>query len=462
MSALYDFNYDQQVKRFVTQFVRLMSGFQVQFGSGTTATLQRVPVIYGDASKQAQAIMRGNSENMLPTVPAIAVYVSGMKYRRDAVQDPSFVDKLNIRERQFDSVSGTYQQGPGTAFTIERLMPVPYLMTLQADIWTSNFDQQLQLFEQVAPLFNPSCEIQSTDNYIDWTSLSVITLTDITWNTRTIPTTGDGSAISVMSFKFDMPIWVSTPAKVKKLGVIQKIIAGIHDGNGDLSTSVYDVNTLLGQRQFFSPLNYDIMLTNNMLTLLQTAEGDYTNQSNATKAAWEPVVKLYGSLSNGISQIRLLCDDGITEIVGYVSYHPTDDYTLIFNIDKDTLPANTLDPFNAIIDPHKDSAYKAALNATVGTRYLIIRDIGSDTNPPNDGALAWRGKDGTDLIANANDIIQYDGTKWNISFDSRTENSIQYASNLTTGAQFKWDAENHQWVKSYESIYRAGGWTLVL
>ena len=46
-----DFFYDGQVRRFITQFMRMVSNIQVEFGisrEGTTA-LQRVPVYYGDS-----------------------------------------------------------------------------------------------------------------------------------------------------------------------------------------------------------------------------------------------------------------------------------------------------------------------------------------------------------------------------------------------------------------------------
>ena len=55
-------------------------------------------------------------------------------------------------------------------------MPTPYTLSMKADIWTSNTDQKLQLLEQILVLFNPALEIQTTDNYIDWTSLSVVYL----------------------------------------------------------------------------------------------------------------------------------------------------------------------------------------------------------------------------------------------------------------------------------------------
>jgi hypothetical protein len=96
----------------------------------------------------------------------------------------------------------------------------------------------------------------------------------------------------------------------------------------------------------------------------------------------------------------------------------------------------------------------------VGTRYLILHDVGSFNNAPGTGPSAWRGSSGQDLVAHANDIIQYDGTRWAVVFDSQGATTIQYVSNLNTGTQYKWNRS--QWVKSYEGEYKAGLWTLVI
>ena len=91
---------------------------------------------------------------------------------------------------------------------------------------------------------------------------------------------------------------------------------------------------------------------------------------------------------------------------------------------------------------------------------LILEDIGSFDNAPDNGAIGWRGADGQNLVARANDIIQYNGTHWVVSFDSQTQTALQYVSNLTTGTQYKWNGI--QWLKSYEGEYKEGTWTLVL
>jgi len=468
MAALQQFFYDAQIERFLVQFIRMISGFQVEFGADREGvkTLQRVPVYYGDSSKSVMAIITNNSENAMPTVPAMTVYINGLTYDRDRVQEPNFIGKMNIRQRAYNEATQEYETTQGNAFTIERLMPVPYTIELKVDIWTSNTKQKLQLLEQLIVLFNPALEIQSTDNYIDWTSLSLVYLESPNWTSRSVPV-GTDNPIDVATLTFKLPVWISPPAKVKKLGVVQKIVASIHDAQGDLSTSVYSNTNLMGNRQYFTPMDYSVLLIGNNLTLMKYNEVELPNEPTletptkvGTKDDWENLINVYGVLKNGFSQIRLLSDDDVTEVVGTVSYHPTDPSILLFNADIDTYPANTLEPIDAIIDPTKNSVVSIVSGATAGTRYLILNSIGSFNTASGDGPSIWRGTDGQDLVANANDIIEYDGTHWTVVFDSPSTDTVQYVSNLNTGTQYKWNL--NQWVKSWEGEYKAGTWTLVL
>ena len=468
MAALQQYFYDAQIERFLLQFIRIMSGFQVQFGQdrvGNT-TLQRVPVYYGDGSRQVAAIINNMSENAMPTVPAMTVYISALNYDRDRVQEPNFVGKMNIRQRFYNEGTQEYEARQGNAFTVERHMPVPYSLDLKLDVWTSNTKQKLQLIEQLQVLFNPGLELQSTDNYIDWTSLSIIYLESINWSSRSVPI-GTENPIDVATLTFKLPILISPPAKVKKLGVIQKIIASIHDSDGNLSDAVYNDTNLMGSRQYFTPMDYAVLLIGNTLTLLKVEELEDPREPTldtptkvGARDVWRNLINVYGSLDNGTSQVRLMSEDGVTEVVGTVSYHPTDDSLLIFNADIDTYPTNTLDPIDAIIDPHSVTVDASITSPASGVRFLVLHDIGSFTNAAGFGASAWRGSDGQDLVCHANDVIEYDGAHWNIVFDSQSATTIQYISNLNTGTQYKWDL--NQWVKSWEGEYKNGLWTLVL
>ena len=103
-------------------------------------------------------------------------HITNLNYARDRVQDPYFVQRQNVRQREWNTESESYETTQGTAFTIEKLMPVPYDLEINVDIWTSNTNQKLQILEQILTLFNPGLEIQSTDNLELLKKLSVVYL----------------------------------------------------------------------------------------------------------------------------------------------------------------------------------------------------------------------------------------------------------------------------------------------
>ena len=452
------FFYSGQIRRFVVQFIRMVSNFQVEFGrdrDGNT-TLQRVPVIYGDMNRQAAQILKNNSENTFNTVPAMAVYISNLTYARDRVQEPYFVDKMSLRERRYNPDLGYYTVNQQDSITIERLMPVPYTLEIKLDIWTSNQTQKLQLIEQLTALFNPSFEIQNTDNYVDWSSLSVATLTNIAWSSRTIPS-GAEDTIDIASMTFELPIWISSPAKVKKLGVIQKIIASVFTDDGELTEDVFSGDQLAG-RNYYTPLNYGVVLFENTLLLVKQSEIPGETDKIGTTDSWPALIDVYGKIRSGHSQIRLELDDN-TEIIGTIELHPNDTSLLVYNIFEDTLPSNTQAPVNAIVDPLQiDPDDNNLLHPASGTRYLIINDIGAEGD--TEDIEPWRGLNLLPLVAKKNDIIEYNGVSWWVSFDSQEISTTEYVTNLNTAIQYRWDGT--QWLKSYQGHYPAGRWTLLL
>ena len=459
------FFYDEQIRRFLLQFTRIFSNFQVEYGRNDEGVkgLIRVPIRYGDASRQAQTVLQNNSANSLPSTPLMTFYITELQYARDRVQEPYFVDKTNVRQRYWDTDTQTYETTQGNAFTVERLMPVPFNLGIRLDLWTSNTNQKFQILEQILTLFNPALEIQSTDNYLDWTSLSVCELETVTWSSRTIPQ-GTEDPIDIASLTFTLPIWISPPAKVKKLGVVQKIIASMYDAQGDLHEAVTNSDLLLGTRQKFTPYNYQVLLIGNQLQVLEPSAvvpGKGTinpDQSPPSNVMWHAVVNMFGDLQNGISQVRLDNPYDGTIIVGTVAYHPTDDRFLLFTVDEDTIPQNTLPPVNAIIDPQRNGPGAGLPAAAIGQRYLLVGDTGAPDFSA--GAPAWTGINGEVLYATANDIIEYDGEKWNISFLHTNLSDVQYVTNLTTGIQYRW--ADGMWLKSYEGLYPEGEWSLVL
>ena len=499
--------YDAQIRRYILQFIRMMSNFSYVTGKnskGQSETLQ-VPVKYGDMSRQVAQIIKKGSENTLIPAPQISCYITNIAYDRDRMQNPYHIDKKHIREREYDPTTGQYTGAPGQSHTIERIMPTPFQISFRADIFTTNTDQKLQILEQLLVLFNPALELQTTDNFLDWTSLSYVELTNVNYTSRAIPQ-GIADEIDVASLDFVTPIWLSPPAKLKKLGVIEKIIMSIWDEDA----GEVDVNGILGEsllsRQTVTPGQYALLLLGNRITLLgEQATNNSTHASNRAnrvftsqsqygdKINWHKLESLYSkTIQNGISQIKLQQsttnvngDDIIVEVTGTVSIDPQDEFTLLLDLDTDSVPTNTLNAVDAVINPltFNPSA------APVGTRYLITEDIGNKIN--TDGKTAAETNirasddDGTPsadtvpnyaeawgtTIASANDIIEKDAAgNWVRRFDadantlysdSSTYLQTQYVTNLTTGVQYKWTGANGFWVKSYEGFYEPGSWSIV-
>lgn len=468
------FFYDEQIRRFLLQFARIFSNFDVEYGAneagqgpGSTAdTLIRVPVRYGDASRQAQTILQNNSASSMPSTPLMTFYITDLKYDRPRIQEPYFVNNIAVRQRTYDSATDSYETTQGNAFTIERIMPVPYELTINLDIWTSNTNQKMQLLEQILTLFNPSLEIQSTDNYIDWTSLTVLYLKDTRWSSRTIPI-GTENPIDIATLTFTLPMWITPPAKVKKLGVVERIIASVYDAQGDLNNALTNSDLLLGTRQKFTPFGYQVLLVNNKLQALRTQQVvDESNESLTpadspnSNLLWHNVINMYGTLRPGISYITLEQPDG-TDVTGTVAYDPTDDRFLLFTVNAGTVPPNTLPPITAVIDPIAGGPGAGLPAAASGQRYLFTQATGSYDNPGLTNPDAWEGVNGEPLVANANDIVEYDGQRWNVVFDSTSSpDNLQYVTNLTTELQYRWTGS--VWVKSYQGLYPGGQWTLVL
>jgi hypothetical protein len=131
----------------------------------------------------------------------------------------------------------------------------------------------------------------------------------------------------------------------------------------------------------------------------------------------------------------------------------------LIDIDEDTVPANTLDPVNAVVNPLLSGPNNGLPAPVLNQRYLLTDDVGSYESPT--APVAWQGASGLPLVAKANDIIVYDGVVWRIYFNHvSSPDNIQYVTNITTGIQYKWIS--NVWIKSYQGLYPGGQWSLVL
>jgi hypothetical protein len=173
---------------------------------------------------------------------------------------------------------------------------------------------------------------------------------------------------------------------------------------------------------------------------------------------WHNIIGMYGTLRPGISLIALEQEDG-SEVYGTVAYDTSDDRFLFFTADSATIPSNTLAPVDAVINPLYSGPDSGLVPAEEGQRYLLTEATGNFDNPDN--PIAWLGNGGQTLVANANDIIEFTGGRWVVSFDSTSSPvNKQYVTNITTGLQYEWVGST--WIKSYQGLYPGGTWNIIL
>jgi len=457
-----DYWYDAQLRRYLAQFMRIFSGMKVSEGKRNGATYyNRIPVRYADMSRMVAHILKKGSENMVNSTPFMACNIQSLLIARDRTQDPMLVDKLQVAERNYDSTAGQYQSGQGNLYSTDRYMPVPYNLTMNVDIWTSNTDQKMQVLEQILILFNPSVVLQHTSNPIDWTSLFEVELTDLQWSNRSIPA-GVDETIDVATLTFTLPIWISPPAKVKRQKIINTIVTNVFniDNLNDMGydADVYDFFRSIDddfELHTVSPNNYNVEVVGTEATLYK----DVT-----VKANWNDLLEVISpqgtSGTAGAQQIDDIpltvgstlqlnlsndVDSSDNLVTGVIARNDTDPGKLIFTLDTDTLPSNTFSNITRIVDASVNYPGDGTLDAsTNGQRYLLTTEIQGDN---------WG------ISASANDIIEYDGSKWNIVFDASTsDGTVQYVLNSYTNKQFKWS--DQQWTSSYEGVYNPGFWRI--
>jgi len=467
-----DFFYDQQLRRYLLQFTRIFTLFQYQAGvdSNGLAKLKRVPARYASRDRMVGHILKNNSENVILSAPFITTWIKDLAISRSRTQNPNFVGTVQVSERKIDKTTNTYSSELGDTYTLKRFMPVPYDLTMQVDIWTTNELQKQQLLEQILVLFNPAIDIQSSVNPLDWTSLTYVELTAVRYDSKTIPI-GTTDNLSISTLTFTVPVWINPLSQLKKQTIIETICTTIFSatsldtipgfdksstgnaeqgGFGEQATPfVSDVNDLI-TRKSVTFENFKVLIQGDKAILL--GGDNSTVDADGNLLSWKKEIDYYGELRPNISQLQLNMNNTILDlsnlILGNIDLDPNDQSKLIFTVDAMTLPVNTLSNIDAMIDPTISYPTKNLAPASSGQRYIITKDIGP-------GTVAWGS-----LTASVNDIISFDGSVWSVAFDASGTTTVQLVLNTLTNKQLEWNGT--EWVFAVDREYEGGFWKLLL
>lgn len=203
-----NYYYNAQMKRYITQFTAIFSELQVMVGvSGTQdSRLIRVPVIYGSRDRVVAWIKSSQTQNKPLRLPAMSTFLRAVNLSPDLRKGVGAVRRNTVAKlgQPFpDNIEVVYQQ-----------QPIPYRATFEVSVFASNENQHFQIMEQIFMLFDPQLQIQTSNDPLDWTQITTVTMSNIQWE-ENFPAGADRRIIqSVLSF--DVVFYICGPAEFKK------------------------------------------------------------------------------------------------------------------------------------------------------------------------------------------------------------------------------------------------------
>ena len=392
-----DFFYDKQFRRYMQQFMRLFANFEIEIDRATE-TYRTVPVRYGDATRMASHILKQNSENVVNSAPFISCWIQSLEMNPESRKAPYETSKIQVFEKKFNVATNEYDNELGDTYQIERHMPVPYNLTMQVDIWTSNTEQKFQLLEQILTLYNPAINLVSSSNPFDWTRLSYVEMTQVQWTNRSIPT-GVEDTIDIASLTFKSPIHLSVPSKVSKQTLIHTIMSNIMSAKDSSEMATFtSTGTIPNAPSSYLVTTFGdrgINISGTTVTLLNQ------NGSESTESWTDLFDERSGTLSS-TSKIKLMDANNEAnanfQIEGTISAGANLNQ-LTITLNSSTLPADTVTAVTNIVDPTINYPGDGTLPAgVVGQRYLLTADLPITDN--------WGNLSG----AKKNDIIELSST----------------------------------------------------
>lgn len=204
-----DYYFAAQLKRYITQFSAIFAGLKVRVGAsaGQESRLIRVPVVYGSQDRVVAWIKGEQTQNKPLRLPTMSTFLRGIRLapelRKGVGATRRFTVARNDGNAFPENVGVVYQQ-----------MPIPYVGTFELNVFASNTLQHQQIMEQLLVLFDPQLQIQTSDDPVDWTQITTVTLQNVQWDVN-FPAGADRRILQ-STLQFEVVFYLAGPAEFKK------------------------------------------------------------------------------------------------------------------------------------------------------------------------------------------------------------------------------------------------------
>ncbi len=186
----------------------IFSGLKVAIGKNdknSATNLIEVPIAWGSRDRVVSYIFQEQTQNKMLRLPAMSAMMTSVRLARDRLAGQNQIRK-EVKVRRGGVIPDDLNQH-------SMLKPVPYEVTMELSINTTNTDNQLQMLEQIFLLFNPSLQIQVSDAFGDQTAVMEVEMQDITLD-ENFPVGNDNRIISSM-LNFTYVMYLGGPVDLR-------------------------------------------------------------------------------------------------------------------------------------------------------------------------------------------------------------------------------------------------------
>lgn len=452
------------IRNYILHTLRIFQNFCISEGKDEDGNdiLRRIPCTFMSTDKSVVYLLNNATDTVLETCPKMILTLSDVKLENDKISGaPYYEVQSEFTEKKFNEDLGNYEYKPGNSYSITRLNPLPARLIFKLYILTSMLDQKLQLFEQIRSIFSPTLELQVSENPIDWSRVTSITLTDLHWTSK--GTNLDSSTLDSLDMEFEVPINIDLPTLVQKQQFIDQIVTSI--GEGDSVEDIMGWDLRDENRIYHSP-------TQNSITVFApdgckkcgcSICNCFKIKLNPSKicSTWYQLLNAYSiEYDRSKKNIKVNCltnanIDKRNDISGTITIDRTDPTIACWSIDDSSLPETNVSPVNGIIEAHNYTPENV-----IGERYLVTDEISN--------CKAWGTflhEDHTKFTVGdkieSGTIIEYTKDGWKVSLNPNKSIGIYYVRDNSQPLNLYTFNNNYKcWVDVICKNYPVGFWRI--
>lgn len=225
MAFIYEMQYDKQIRTYISQAMRVFTGIMVEYdgqdrdGDGNPDNRQ-VKVVYSPMDRVVADILHTEGTFTAASLPLIAGYLTSITRDDERRKAPTHIDRR------------AYVDENGNLKSLERIMGVPYKLSLQIAIYSDNISMKFQILEKILMIFNPDLVFHKSNDIKDWTNISRMELLNI--GDESSQSAGSDGRIIIDTLDFEVDIWLNFPTKDGASSVIKQITANIYDNTDEI------------------------------------------------------------------------------------------------------------------------------------------------------------------------------------------------------------------------------------